>query len=110
MRIESVSVTRLIDVISKSDLSEVSLLKLDVQGFELHCLKGCAELLTCFSWVYCECSFIELYKEQALAYEVIQWLCERHFVLTGIYNVSYDGGGQAIQADFLFRKLNSMGK
>ena len=57
-----------------------------------------------FDFIYCECSFIELYSGQKLAYEVIEWLHQRQFNFVGIFNTSYDGKGQAIQADFLFKQ------
>jgi len=79
-----------------------ALLKLDVQGFELEALKGCEDLLHCFAWVYAECSFVELYEGQALADGVIAWLRERGCVLSGVYNMTYDKQGRAVQADFLF--------
>jgi len=59
--------------------------------------------LSRFSWVYAECSFIELYAGQALAGEIVSWLRERGFDLAGVYNMSYDRIGRAVQADFLFR-------
>jgi len=73
-----------------------------VQGFELEALRGCADLLECFAYVYAECSFVELYTGQALAHEVIDWLARHCFILTGLYNISYDKNGKAIQGDFLF--------
>ncbi|MGA7966535.1 MAG: FkbM family methyltransferase, partial [Gammaproteobacteria bacterium] len=84
------------------EIASPALLKLDVQGFELPTLQGCEDLLSRFAWVYVECSFIELYEGQALADEVITWLRERGFALSGVYNMSYGRSGRAIQADFLF--------
>ena len=81
-----------------------ALLKLDVQGFEMDALRGCESLLHKFDLIYCECSFIELYTGQKLASDVIAWLAERDFPIKGIYNMSYDSDGVAIQADFLFQR------
>lgn len=99
-----INIARLATLLSGQELSSPSLLKLDVQGFELQALYGCEALLQQFDWVYVECSFIELYEAQALAGEVVEWLGERGFRLTGVYNVSYDSNGLAIQADFLFAR------
>jgi FkbM family methyltransferase len=99
-----VRVMRLSDALGEEEIAAPAMLKLDVQGFELQALAGCEDLLGCFEWVYAECSFVELYAGQALADEVIAWLRERGFRLTGIFNMSYDRVGRAIQADFLFRK------
>jgi len=90
------------EAIDAEELSSPALLKIDVQGFELEVLKGCASMLDCFSWIYVECSFIELYEGQALVDEVIEFLRQQGFNLAGVYNMSYDGKGIAIQADFLF--------
>ncbi len=104
---EIIKVGRLNDFVSAARIVQPALLKLDVQGFELSALQGCEELLGYFSWVYAECSFIELYENQALAHEVIDWLQTRGFSLKGIYNMAYDRRGRAIQADFLFNAVAS---
>ena len=82
-------------------------MKLDVQGFELQALKGCEAYFPYINWIYVECSFVELYEGQALAHEVIDELRLKGFVLMGVYNMSYDSNGQAIQADFLFKRYTS---
>ena len=64
-------------------------------------------MLRSFAWVYVECSFVELYVGQALAGDVIAWLRERRFVLTGMYNMQYDARGRAIQWDFFFEQEHS---
>jgi hypothetical protein len=88
--------------VSVDDLKAPALLKLDVQGFELQALAGCADLLERFAWVTVECSFVELYAGQAFADAVIAWLRERGFRLCSVYNMAYDGDSRAVQADFLF--------
>jgi len=69
---------------------------------ELAALKGCEDLPDCFDYVYAECSFMELYEGQAMADEVIAYLRTHGFQLQGIYNMSCDRQGRAIQSDFLF--------
>ena len=100
----SIRVVRVADVLGAQEIAAPALLKLDVQGFELQALEGSEDVLPRFDWVYVECSFVELYAGQAFADEVIAWLRERGFRLVGVFNMSYDGAGRAIQADFLFRK------
>jgi FkbM family methyltransferase len=97
-----IQVTRLSDALPAGEIAAPALLKLDVQGFELPALAGCEGVLDRFDWVYVECSFMELYAGQSLADEVIAWLRERGFRLVGVYNMSYDDRGRAVQADFLF--------
>ena len=90
------------EALDADELASPALLKIDVQGFELEALKGCHSMLDRFAWVYVECSFIELYEGQALAHEVIEYLSQHGFKLAGVYNMTYDSKGMAIQADFLF--------
>ena len=101
---ETIKVGRLEDFVSADEIKSPALLKLDVQGYELSALKGCENLLQHFAYVYAECSFVELYKGHALADEIIAWLRERGFILSGVYNLAYDRGGKAVQADFLFTR------
>lgn len=100
-----IEVCRLDQCIRNDEVISPALLKLDVQGYELQALKGCESLLHKFDSIYCECSFVELYKGQHLADEVIIYLGNKGFGLTGIFNPFYDSAGQCIQADFLFRRI-----
>ena len=99
-----VGVGRLADFVCADELKPPALLKLDVQGYELEVLKGCDDLLGSFSSVYAECSFVELYRGQVLADDLIAWLRGRDFRLSGVYGVVYDVRGRAVEADLLFRK------
>lgn len=92
------------DFISADELKAPAMLKLDVQGFEYEALTGCASLLQYFTYVYCECSFVELYSGQKLAPVVIDWLSARGFGLAGVYNPYYDRLGMTVQADLLFSR------
>lgn len=96
--------------VKPKEIQSPALLKLDVQGYEHEALQGCESLLSHFDSVYCECSFVELYEEQKLAADVIEWLAERGFPLQGIYNTAYGRNGLAIQADFLFERAKSCNK
>lgn len=102
-----VRVGPLSEFVTEDDLQMPAMLKLDVQGFEYDALRGCESLLSHFDWVYCECSFIELYSGQKLAWEVIDWLSGRNFCLIGVFNPAYDRHGRAIQADFLFSRKDA---
>jgi FkbM family methyltransferase len=99
---ERVRVGPLDSFVKPDDLSEGSLLKIDVQGYELQVLNGCESLLDKFVAVYVECSFVELYESQALAYQVIDWLQKRDFYLARIGLLTFDNAGLSVQADILF--------
>ena len=102
----TIPVGRLADFVAPKEIVHPALLKIDVQGYELAVLEGCQDLIECFSQVYVECSFVELYTGQAFAHEIIAWLQRKKFYLKGIYNLYYDKQGQAVQGDFLFEKDN----
>jgi FkbM family methyltransferase len=87
--------------IGPGDLRAPALLKLDVQGFELAALGGCAALLDRFAAVYLECSFVPLYADQPLADEVVAYVRDQGFRLAGVYNLTHDRSGRAVQGDFL---------
>jgi FkbM family methyltransferase len=97
-----VTVYPLSQIIEPASIPPDSLLKIDVQGYELEVLQGCEDILQKFSHLYIECSFVELYEGQALAYQIIAWLEERNFVLVSVHNLYYGKNGMAIQGDFLF--------
>jgi FkbM family methyltransferase len=97
-----VSVAPLTKYLSFENLNQPALLKIDVQGYELEVLKGCDPFLFLFRYIYLECSFIELYHRQALADDVILYLIDRNFRLSGVYNQVEDCNGRPVQADFLF--------
>jgi FkbM family methyltransferase len=79
-----------------------ALLKIDVQGYELEVIKACEPLLHSFQFIYLEASFVKLYEGQPLAGEVILYLEQRCFHISGIYNQAEDAQRKPVQADFLF--------
>lgn len=101
-RIDNVRVSPLNDFLNDVDLERPSLLKIDVQGFELEVLKGSDDCLDRFDAVYVEASFIQLYDGQPFASDIIDYLHQRGFKLRGIYNLSHMVDGRAVQADFFF--------
>lgn len=99
-----VRVGTLDEFITAQDIARPAMLKLDVQGFEMQALAGCNSLITNFDYIYCECSFVELYKDQKLAGEVVAYLSRLGFLLAGMYNPAYDRDGNCIQADLFFKQ------
>lgn len=101
---ENVKVAPLIDFVAKDQLAAPALLKIDVQGSELDVLSSSRPLLPHIDWIYVEASFIPFYEGQALAHDVVAFLLEINFRLSGIYNPVYDKAGSVVQADFLFAR------
>lgn len=89
--------------IGAQDLGASALLKIDTQGYELEVLRGSVDLLPSFHAIYCELSYVELYRGQPKASEVICFLREHGFNLTGVFNQA-ESEGVALQADMLFEK------
>ena len=100
-----VRVGTLDEFITAQDIVRPAMLKLDVQGFEMQALAGCNSLIRNFDCIYCECSFVELYKDQKLAGEVVAYLTSLGFLLAGMYNPAYDRDGNCIQADLFFKQV-----
>ena len=103
VEVVDVDVETLDHALAEVDLSGASLLKIDVQGYELEVLRGGPLSLSQFRWVYVELSFVELYKGQPLAHDGIAFLAAASFVLvdTGIPSRVE---GRTIQQDFLFER------
>ena len=101
---EEVRVARLSECLSAEDISGTALLKLDVQGFELVAIEGCADLLHRFRYVYVEASFVTLYVGQALASDVVARLLADGFHLACVANLTNGNARKPIQADFLFAR------
>jgi FkbM family methyltransferase len=85
-----------------------TLLKMDVQGFELEVLKGAVATLGQIEAIYLEASFVPLYADQPLATELIVWLDGHGFGLAAIYNVDSGAGTTPSQADCLFLRKHEI--
>ena len=104
-----VNVAPLSTFLSSDDFLGTSLLKIDVQGYEYQVLLGSESYIDRFTYIYCECSFVELYTGQNLFSDIVGWLADRGFVVQGVYNVHYDLDDIAIQSDVLFVRQSSSG-
>jgi FkbM family methyltransferase len=87
------------------DVPPRTLLKIDVQGYELEVLRGGARLLGSIDWVLCEVSFLELYAGQPAASDVIECLREHGLRLTGVPHLT-SRGARTVQADLLFGRAD----
>ena len=101
---QKIDIRKLSKCLQVENIKSPSLLKIDVQGFELDCLRGVDDYLNLFEYIYVECSYVTLYENQALAPDVIKWLENRNYKFINKYNLSYDDKNNLIQADLFFRK------
>lgn len=99
-----VPVRRLDACLESIDWKAPALLKIDVQGFELQVLAGAEATLKRVDAAYIELSFVELYKGQALADDVLAVTSAHGLSLAGVFNQTEGPDGAPIQADFLFKR------
>jgi FkbM family methyltransferase len=99
-----VSIQTLADYV-KLHPSRAGFLKIDVQGYELHVLKGLQDLSTYFKYIYVELSFVELYVGQPLFADIFKFLDVKSYRLVLIDNLSISKRNQLLQGDFLFERL-----
>lgn len=98
----AVVVARLDEILSAERIARPCLMKLDVQGYELEVLRGSEGLLDSIDELLVECSFVELYEQQALVDDVVAYCRERDFHLAGVFSLAHDSSGRCLQGDFLF--------
>ena len=100
---EKVKAAPMTALLSAADLPPRTLLKIDVQGYELEVLQSAEPLLPHMDWIYLEASFVALYEGQPLADDIIAYLAGQGFQVVEKGNLSYGAGGALVQADYLFR-------
>jgi FkbM family methyltransferase len=78
-------------------------LKLDVQGYELHALRGAETILDRLEVIQAEMSLQHLYEGDVTWRELLAWLEERGFRLAGLEPGFEDpDSGELLQADGIF--------
>ena len=101
---ELISIEKLDDVFNNyvNDNDEV-LLKIDVQGFEKNVLKGAEQSLKRIKGIQIEMSIEELYKNEMLYMDMINYLNSFGYSLHSLENGFYnDETGKLLQVDGLF--------
>ncbi len=80
-----------------------TLLKIDVQGFEMEVLKGADKILDLVDVVIVETSFKELYKDQPLFPDIYNYLMKKQFIYNGNFEQIHSASnGEVLQADAIF--------
>ena len=75
----NVNIHCLDNIINNQDLSDTTLVKIDVQGYELEVLKGSLRILKKIKFILIEVSENEIYKNQALSSDIINFLKQKNF-------------------------------
>tara|TARA_B100000575_G_scaffold285259_1_gene280322 strand:+ start:267 stop:989 length:723 start_codon:yes stop_codon:yes gene_type:complete len=81
------------------------LVKIDTQGYELEILKGAKKTLDYINAIYVEVSLVELYKNQPLFDEILDYVKKAGFSVWSVDQaVGNKETGQTYQLDILFTK------
>jgi FkbM family methyltransferase len=96
-----------LDNLSKSlVINGATLLKLDIQGFEMEALKGGANTIKAHvNYIIIEANFVKLYENQPTFTELNRYLNELGFELKTMLDFNFGKDKSYIEADFLYHKV-----
>lgn len=100
-----VKTTSLDDFCKSRDIQKIQICKMDVQGAELLALKGAVDLLAnkAIDLLYLEVCFSKYYQDQALFYQIYDFLAGYNYSLFGLYNLYHGKNNLAlVEGDALF--------
>ena len=100
----SVPTMTLPELMTRENLENVDLLKLDLQGAERLVLTGGADALDRVRVIYAEVFFEPLYAGAWLFWEMNEFLSGRGFKLCGLSNIVHAADGDLVQANATFRR------
>ncbi len=85
-------------------LNKIDILKLDIQGGELAALMGAKKMLEkqSINLIYIEVEFVEIYKNQPLFHNIVDYLAHYKYRLFNVYNLHSNNNGQLLWADAIF--------
>ncbi len=101
--IRKVFVKRLDKISALKNIKRPSILKLDVQGYELEVLKGSTEIFEVIDYIITEVSFIKIYENQVMENKLLDFIHSKEFKLVKKCNSSKIDK-QIFQEDVLFSK------
>jgi FkbM family methyltransferase len=103
---EVINLSTFDDVMNVSNINRPYLVKIDVQGYEKHVIKGSYELIKNAACLVVEVSFQQLYEEQPLFPEIYQLLNEFGFEYHGAFDVLRSPiDAQILQEDAIFLRV-----
>ena len=101
--LKKISVKRLDEFADLKNIERPSIMKLDVQGYELEVLKGSENILNYVDHIIIEISFVEIYENQACRNELIEFMKPYSFEEKDKCNISKIEN-KLFQEDVLFSK------
>ena len=85
----TVSVARIDQVLNEHDMHNSSLLKVDVEGFELDVIEGALGILNKIDVIILECRFFKYFDEMYEFHEVVQRMSQLGYVVYDILDGGY---------------------
>ena len=82
----------------------ITLLKLDVQGYELEVLKGAEETLKNIDYIVIEANLEQLYINQPSLNQMYNYLDSKGYEIKGMLDFNLGNGNKYIEIDLLFSK------
>ena len=104
-KIEKISVKSLDKIIKKNEIKGPSIMKIDVQGYELEVLKGAKKILKSVDFIIAEILFKKVYKDQVTAEKMMRFLKENHFKNKKMIINRSKEDNEIFQADILFERI-----
>ena len=90
------------------EINSKSILKIDVQGFELKVLKGgISTIKNKIDYIIIESNFEELYEDQPDFTDLNLFLNQNNFYLKSLLDFNFGKRGNYIEADFLYKKITN---
>lgn len=103
-----VEITKLDTIAHQLTFTGKSLLKLDVQGFEMEALKGAVIILkNNIDYIIVEVNFVTLYQNQPSFTQLNAFLNQHNFELAALLDFNSGKDNTYIEADFLYKKTIS---
>ncbi|ARK09912.1 FkbM family methyltransferase [Fibrella sp. ES10-3-2-2] len=95
-----------LDTVAKSlNLVKPVLLKLDVQGYEMHVLEGAKETLEHIDYLVFEASFTAMYEGEFLFNKMHDYVQSKGFEIVSPVGSFQNNDGQFLQLDILYKRV-----
>lgn len=104
-RRETVGIVRLDEYLAQKSIDQVTLLKLDVQGFELEALRGCGERLRNIRYIISEVQFQPLYENAPLWDQIVDYTSQYGFRPVVMDGFCFSAKNEPLQADILLEQV-----
>jgi FkbM family methyltransferase len=101
-----VEIKKLDSLVLPIDKANLSLLKLDVQGYELEVLKGADETIKAIGYIIIEANLEELYSNQPSFTIMNNYLQNKGFELMGMLDFNLGNKNKYIEVDLLYGKIS----